>query len=137
MRNFEIIRYANKLKSYYYTKDPFELCKLLNLSIKKIHLNPNIYKAYTTNPFGKPIISINAKFTEKSQRILCAHELGHALLHCDSFCNEFDGNDFSKEYEANLFAVALLFNENQFDIPISKMSNYMLQEILNYNIKLK
>lgn len=137
MRGIEIVRLANKLRNYYCTNNPLKLCKLLNFSVREINLNPKVYKAYITNPLGDPIISINKNYTEKSQRVLCAHELGHAILHKNSFCNEFGGTDTKREYEANLFAVALLFNENQFDIPISKMSNYMLQEILNCNIELR
>lgn len=133
----DIIKLAKKLRNYYQTNDPFKLCEFLNLEVREMNLNPKVYKAYTSNMFGEPVISINNKFTLKSQKILCSHELGHAILHSDSCCNEFEGNDQQKEYEANLFAVSLLFDDNQFDLPICKMSNYMLQEILNYNIQLK
>ena len=68
---------------------------------------------------------------------LCAHELGHALLHDDGI-NHFattSKNAFTNiEYEANLFAVALLFDENDFNVPLVSMSNYTLKSILDYNI---
>ena len=55
--------------------------------------------------------------------VLCAHELGHALFHSDAV-NNFavtSKNAFKNvEYEANLFAVSLLFDEEDFNI---KMPN--------------
>ena len=41
------------------------------------------------------------------------------------------------EYEANLFAVSLLFDDDQFNMPISEMSNYILKSILDWNIREK
>ena len=38
------------------------------------------------------------------------------------------------EYEANLFAVSLLFNENDFNMKVLNMSNYLLKQVLDYNI---
>ncbi len=70
--------------------------------------------------------------------VLCAHELGHAVLH-DSGVNWFEGtyrtivNDI--EYEANLFAVALLFDEKDFNTPMEDMSNYGLKSVLDYNLR--
>lgn len=59
-------------------------------------------------------ITINSDLSEDLQRIICAHELGHAMLHRDrSGVNAF--HDFSffdgvdrLEYEANIFAAELL-----------------------------
>lgn len=84
------------------------------------------------------IISITGCDSEAGRQVLCAHELGHALLH-ESGVNRFEGsyatlvNDV--EYEANLFAVALLFDEGKFNIPFSGMSNYVLKSILDCNLK--
>ena len=38
------------------------------------------------------------------------------------------------EYEANLFAVSLLFNESDFNMKVLNMSNYLLKQVLDYNI---
>ena len=90
-------------------------------------------KAYTIRSDNYPtIIIINGRYEHKSQLVLCAHELGHALLHSDDI-NNFavtSKNAFKNvEYEANLFAVSLLFNESDFNI-----SNYLLKQVLDYNI---
>jgi DNA repair exonuclease SbcCD ATPase subunit len=38
------------------------------------------------------------------------------------------------EYEANLFAVSLLFNESDFNMKVLNISNYLLKQVLDYNI---
>lgn len=84
------------------------------------------------------IITITGCDDYAGSQVLCAHELGHALLH-ETGVNWFDGtyrtivNDI--EHEANLFAVALLFDENDFNIPLEDMSNYALKSILDYNLR--
>lgn len=76
-------------------------------------------------------------YEPKSQLVLCAHELGQALLHSDDI-NNFavtSKNAFKNvEYEANLFAVSLLFNESDFNMKVLNMSNYLLKQVLDYNI---
>lgn len=137
MRADKIIEFAKFIKDKFNgIYDPGYICAETGIKIRKINLNPNVYKAYTTNINGKPIISLNAKFTMKSQMVLCAHELGHALLHVDNYFNGFDGENSQQEYEANLFAVALLFNEDEFNVPLSSLSNYELKCVLDSNIKL-
>ena len=45
-------------------------------------------KAYTIRSDNYPtIIIINGRYEHKSQLVLCAHELGHALLHSDDINN--------------------------------------------------
>jgi Zn-dependent peptidase ImmA (M78 family) len=38
------------------------------------------------------------------------------------------------EYEANLFAVALLFDDKDFNIPLEQMSGSVLKSIMDFNI---
>lgn len=136
MESDEIIQLAKKLKKKY-GNDPIEICNKINIIIRHIKLKPDVYQAYTITPFGKPIINLNEHFTNLSQKVLCAHELGHALMHKDKLINEFNDNNEIYEYEANLFAVALLFNEDDFDIELKKMDNYLLKGLLDMNIKLR
>ena len=110
---------------------------MLNIKINYINLKPNVYPAYTVNISDKKVININKNFTSKSQKVLCAHELGHALMHNDKLINQFkDEHNGNYEFEANLFAVALLFNEEDFNIKFNKLDNYILQGILDSNIEL-
>ncbi|WP_050607235.1 ImmA/IrrE family metallo-endopeptidase [Clostridium niameyense] len=135
MRIYKIINLAQYLKKKY-DKDPIKICDKLGIQINYINLKPNIYPAYTIKIGKSPVINLNNYLTSKSQKILCAHELGHALLHGDKLINEFnDTNNGIYEYEANLFAVALLFNQKDLCIDISTIDNYILKGLLDYNIK--
>ena len=98
-------------------------------------------KAFTVKMEAYPtMIMLNAAYDKKSRMVLCAHELGHALLHEEGM-NHFSVNEknvfTNTEYEANLFAVSLLFDDDQFNMPISEMSNYILKSILDWNIREK
>lgn len=137
MQKNEIVELAEKIKKLYGT-DPIKICKELGININYINLNPKIYQAYTICVSDKPVININKHFSVTSQKILCAHELGHALMHTGkNIINQFnDETNGICEYEANLFAVALLFSNDMFDIDIIKMNNYLLKGILDFNIKL-
>lgn len=137
-RTNEIIQFAKNLKSTYGTKNPFELCRIFGIEVLQKEQAHKSFIAHTIKfPNYPTVITINGKLAYASQLALCAHELGHALLHNDGI-NHFattPQNAFTNvEYEADLFAVALLFNENDFNIPISNMSNYTLKSILDYNI---
>lgn len=63
------------------------------------------------------IIVINANLPEELQRIICAHELGHAILHKElaakGTLNDFAlfDNTSKPEFEANLFAAELLISD--------------------------
>lgn len=129
----EIIKLANYYKTEYKTRDPFIICKKLEIPIMTTAVKS--FKAYTVGISHKVAIHINNNIKDlKSRRILCAHELGHALFHKNGY-NEFNDYDQIKEYEANLFAVAFLFDEKDFNMPLKDMSNYILKGILNHNLK--
>lgn len=62
--------------------------------------------------------------------VLYAHELGHAFLN-----HNYKDKNLEIEYEANLFAAALLFGDS-FNVPLVQMNNCVLQSILDKNINL-
>ena len=101
------------------------------------------FTAQTIKFDGYPtIISINDAYTEFSKKVLCAHELGHALLH-ENCVNHFAVTSANVtttvEQEANLFAIVLLSNsqvESRLALPLASMNNYLLKAIMDYNIKL-
>ena len=137
----DIIRYARELRCEYNTRDPYILARHYGIRVGddlKLGISK---KAYTIKMDNYPTtIMINNVYHMRSKIVLCAHELGHALLH-DSGISNFaitEKNAFTNdEYEANLFAVSLLFDDKDFNIPITQMSNYILKSILDYNIALK
>ena len=84
------------------------------------------------------MISVNGNYSQGAQLLLCAHELGHALMHSDKV-NNF-GNSLDSyikgdiEYEANLFAIALLFDDDEFIMPVHEMDDEVLRSIFAANM---
>ena len=80
--------------------------------------------------------------TEFSKKVLCAHELGHALLHEDClnhFAVTSKNVSSNVEKEANLFAIALLSDydiDTKLSMPLENMNNYLLKSIMDYNLQL-
>ena len=133
-----IIEYARELGDFFKTRDPFVIAEKCGFPVnfRKINisaLKANTYK-YDSLP---PIIAINDHYTDTAKTVLCAHELGHALLHSDTV-NHYNvtatNMKTNVEYEANLFAVSLLFDDDDFNVPIESMSSYVLKLILDCNI---
>ncbi len=136
IRTEEIIAFAKDLRRHY-GNNAIDIARRFGIMV---FFRPgDKVSAHTVKAENYPaIISINGCRTEVGRQVLCAHELGHALLH-DSGVNRFEGSYETVvnnvEYEANLFAVALLFNEWKFNVPIASMSNYVLKSILDCNLE--
>lgn len=143
MRNTsDIVRFAKDLKHTLKTNDPYEIADYYGIAVILAEHVPEGFTAHTVRIEGYPtIISINSRYSDRSRRILCAHELGHALLHGDGV-NNFAITDKSiftnLEYEANLFALAFLTDSNwrkSLNVPIERMNNYLLKTIIDYNLE--
>ncbi|MBU3111002.1 ImmA/IrrE family metallo-endopeptidase [Clostridium lacusfryxellense] len=102
---------AQHMMKKYKTNDPFELAEYLNIKIMYEDLGKHINGFYQSCPKVK-IIHINNKLGSEARRIVCAHELGHAVLHSKvniifvqkhTFC---DKGKF--ERQAIIFAAELL-----------------------------
>jgi len=136
-RTDEIINFVRDMKKTWKTTDPMILASTYGVRVMYLEGRSDGFRANTIKfPNYPPIISLNNNLSWRAKTVLCAHELGHALLH--EGVNHFDvtrknliGNE---EYEANLFAVALLFDEDEFKIPLKHMSNSLLMILLQYNI---
>lgn len=96
----------------YGTKNPFKLAKKLNIEIIIEDLGEvrGLFKKVLKRKF----IFINSKLNEFDQTLVCAHELGHAVLHSSSEYQFLIDNTkilrrSKLEDEANLFASWLLF----------------------------
>lgn len=136
MNKKDIVKLAKKIKNEYGNKNIIEMCKLMGIRFSYIHCRPEVSPAYSINSGSSSLIALNINYSEKSKNVLCAHELGHVLLHSSSPLNHFNGSS-SEEYEANLFAVALLFNDDDLCTSILSMNNYILKGLLEYNLHLK
>lgn len=137
MRAREIIDLANDIKKTWKTKNPFEIAKHLGIFVMFCDSKRKDFTAQTIQTAGYPtIVSINDCYSETGKSVLCAHELGHALLHTG--INHFKVTEVNVrtnvEYEANLFAVALLFEQEELNMSMDKMANSTLRALLDYNI---
>lgn len=108
---------AHELIAKFDTRDPFELCKAIGVEVFYADLGnlKGMYKHLKKNRFAV----INEKLDVYTRTLVCAHELGHDILHQDlakKIClQEFILYDMRSrpEYEANLFASEILLPDEK------------------------
>lgn len=109
----KIKKLVSKLISKYETYSPFELCNKMGIKVYMIDL-PKTTKGffYKENENSKAIILLNKNLDEKLLDIVCAHELGHALMHSNVNCIKEERNKFFNlkklEMEADYFSFYLI-----------------------------
>lgn len=117
MPNREYIQnVANKLIKKYDTRDPFQLCQAIGVEVFYADLGSlkGMYKYLKKNRFAV----INENLDPFTKTLVCAHELGHDILHQNlarKVClQEFILYDMKSrpEYEANLFASEILLPDD-------------------------
>lgn len=100
----------------YMTRDPFELCNCLDIESMLNDLGDEIKGFFQRTPNGCEIIHINTRLSEEERRYICAHELGHAILHTNMSIGFFIENKLQirnkYEIEADRFAAELLIEDN-------------------------
>ncbi len=102
----------------YNTRDPFQLCDDLGIRIRYKDLG-TVMKAYYFYQSRIKNIVLNVRSGNIVQKTLCAHELGHALLHGELAAMrgfqelELFDTTLRTEYEANMFAAELLIDDNE------------------------
>lgn len=121
------------------TNDPFEIARKLNITVNITELD-NV-KAFSEkiNPLSIGTIYIS-KYVKSNyaRKILCAHELGHLIMHSNTtetyVYNMFDKKlNRQREYQANYFAAALL--KQQMDLKqISKLSIDELNNLISTKV---
>ncbi len=121
---------VSKLICKYHTNDPFELCRLMDITVKYSDLGSvrGIYQ-YKSR---KRLVHINQSLEQAIKRQVCAHELGHAILHRKTntvFLDTFTYCTIEKvEIEANAFAAELLIR----DINPKDYEGYCMGEVASY-----
>ena len=117
MPNREYIQnVANKLIKKFDTRDPFQLCQAIGVEVFYADLVSlkGMYKYLKKNRFAV----INENLDPFTKTLVCAHELGHDILHQNlarKVClQEFILYDMKSrpEYEANLFASEILLPDD-------------------------
>ena len=114
---------AQELVNRYSTTNPYELASCLNIEVISWDLHEEIRGFYKFERRNKFIV-INNNLDDDLKRIVCAHELGHAILHPRAntpFMKKHTLLSVEKiELEANSFAAHLL-------IPDESLFNYYEQ----------
>ena len=132
---------TNDLIDRHQTRDPFELCDFLG--IKYFFKDIGSLQGMFTFLCEKPVIFISNRLDTYQQRQVCAHELGHALLHTsiakERFLQEFELYNMNDvvEYEANAFSSFLLIDFDEAEELFKDGKDiYTVSQILEVNVVL-
>lgn len=113
----DIKRLVNSLVRKHKTRDPFEIVENLN-AIVVFHPLQGVrgfYQYFQRNN----IIYIDETLSKHEQRLVCAHELGHMLLHKKSNAIFMDSrtqlNTTKYEIEADRFAMDLIMSDEEIE----------------------
>lgn len=112
----DIKKIVNSLVKKHKTRNPFDIIKGLNVILVPVPLEGvrGFYQYFQRNN----IIYIDDSLPEHEQILVCAHELGHMLLHKKAnalFMDTYTGFNTTKyEKEADLFAMELLVPDETF-----------------------
>lgn len=113
-----IIDVVRKLVKKYDTRDPYELCKYLGIKIHFYDMEKKLKGFFFYQSRQKNIV-IDSNVNEILERILIAHELGHAVLHTQIAMMKgfqemevLDGSSLEED-EANFFAAELLLEDEE------------------------
>lgn len=111
-----IIETVEKLIKKYNTRDPYELCNLLGIKIHYYDMQKKLKGFFYYQSRQKNIV-IDSNVNDILERILIAHELGHAILHTKiammrgfQEMEVFEGSSVEED-EANFFAAELLLED--------------------------
>ena len=119
MMDKRVLSIPKQLIRRFQTNDPFIIAEGLGIQILMNHEFKSQKGAFAVIR-NVCFIFINSNLSDYMQRLVCAHELGHALLHrklgtAPGGLIEFEIFDMnnSTEYDANVFAANLLINDRE------------------------
>ncbi len=126
---------VNNLIEKFHTRNPFKIANKLGIEIIYSHLGE--IKGFYKTILKRKFIVINSEMTEFEQKLVCAHELGHAYLHSTRQMKfMLDHTRISRrskiEDEANTFMKHLIFEDNEecYSIEnLEKIDYYVFEEI--------
>jgi Zn-dependent peptidase ImmA (M78 family) len=110
----DVKKLVKKVVRKFGTSNPFNLCEAFGIVVRYEDLG-NIRGVYLSDK-RKKIIHVNRNLDPNVQRQVCAHELGHALLHNVTNTVFWDTHTYlvtdKIETEANMFAAELLIDDS-------------------------
>ncbi|MBS6280528.1 MAG: ImmA/IrrE family metallo-endopeptidase [Lachnospiraceae bacterium] len=133
----DVKRLVDSLVRKYNTRNPFEIINNLNVIVVfyPLHGVKGFYQYFQRNN----IIYIDESLSYHERLFVCAHELGHMLLHKKSNAIFMDSrtqlNTTKYELEANRFAMDLLIADNDIEEHLD-FTTSQLSRLLGYNKKL-
>ena len=105
---------ARGIREQYGTRNPFVLCERMDIAVLFADL-PEITKGFFFVLRGKRVINLSLSLPEEERAAVCAHELGHALLHPTSNSPFLASNTNlvvgRYEREADYFSACLLLDD--------------------------
>ena len=110
---------AEKLKAKYDETNPFKLARYMGIKVLFAPMGRSIEscKGFYLTHSRIRTMTLNSDLSSEFQRIICSHELGHAVLHnkeagVKAF-HDFGLFDTAStfEYEANMFAAEILLED--------------------------
>lgn len=118
---------ANKLIKKYKTNDPFLLAEYTGSLVLHEELLPETL-GFFSNKFRIKIIHINNSIPYDLAKFVCAHELGHSIMHPHVNTPFLINNTFLSinriEKEANIFGVEIIIPDRELkDIGICTIEN--------------
>lgn len=112
----EAKKIAVKLMNKYNTNNPFLLAEHVGILVNYEKLLPNTL-GYFSNKFRIKIIHINNSINYELSKFVCAHELGHAIMHPHVNTPFLINNTFLSidriEREANIFGVEIIIPDSE------------------------
>ena len=125
---------VSRLLENYGTLNPFELCECLNIKILKSDLGNEIKGFFQRTPQGYELIHINSGIDEYEMKYICAHELGHAILHTSMSLGFFIENSMQVknryEIQADKFAAEILIDYEINDQGYSELNIEQISSII-------
>lgn len=132
--------YFKKRAEYYIkkykTRDPFTIARELGISVELKILSINSPRGIFKKILGKKFIIVNiSRIASPSElNMILAHELGHAILHCNySAFFLHDHTLYARgkfEREANIFAAELLIDIDNLDK--HSIENYSIEQLSSF-----
>ncbi|MFA9380034.1 MAG: ImmA/IrrE family metallo-endopeptidase [Acetanaerobacterium sp.] len=111
-----IMALTQSLVNRYHTRDPFLLCAELEIHILFADL-PDTVQGFYQLIDGHKFIYLNNLLDENQMRVICTHELAHALMHSDYNVLELLRDTFfccpRYEHEADMFCAYLLIDRDE------------------------
>ncbi len=135
---------ADELIAAWHTNDPFELCNALDIVVVTVPLAAEI-RGFCQFTLNTHIIYLNQSLDDRQRKFVCAHELGHVLLHPRDNRIFLDTATYQVtarlEVAANRFACHLLYPEDSafFEYPeytVEQTAAYLAlpAELVQYRI---